>query len=400
MWNRKMNLTLAGVAFVDETHSDVGASAFTLNHDWFMNSGDTTIAIRDAAGGGGNLLVEDTDYTISNEDTYLTTETGYSVYSTIQITNAAYQAGVLYFSGKYVADANDGDDVQRIPTAISASATLSPDNLPIYLVTKGTNGIRLTLPATKACEGLIMKFITVDSSVGACTLVPNAAETIGGMAYVFLTEQYQQVEIVSDGTNWQILSGTLYWISGGINTSDWTDRHLGFATVPYDNMTGTFLIGETITEETSGITGVLIADSGSNLTMLKVTGVGYYTNNKTLTGGLSAATALVNTGTTTKNADSACTHSAGRNMSRFDVELWMYAGTTFAWNAARRIGRYIYFTQETGQNGGYELIQTSTSAFTVQTAATKGIFYINDDGTHQVLDNEDYSYCVVAKLVI
>jgi len=290
--------------------------------------------------------------------------------------------------------------LRTVGATSSASATITPTRgHQVYYCAGGTAGVRYTLTGSVDYANCIIDFIKVDSEIGAVTLVPSSG-TIGGMSYVFLTEQYQRVTVIFDGTNYQILSGTLYWISGGINTIDWTNRHLGFATIPYDNMTGTFLIGETLTEETSGITGVLIADSGSNLTMLKVTGVGYYTNNKTLTGGLSAATALVNTGTTTKNADSACTHATGRNMSRFDVEVWMSAGTSFVWNAARRIGRYNYFTQETGQNGGYEIIQDSTSAFTIQTSATKGLYYVNDDGTHIVVDGEDYSYCVVAKLVI
>ena len=99
-YNAKMNLDLTGDSFTDETHSDVGASVFTIDHDWFINdtaSGDVLV-IRTAAAGGGTLLVQDTDYTISNQDTVLSNSdhVDKDVYSNITIINAAYQSGALY----------------------------------------------------------------------------------------------------------------------------------------------------------------------------------------------------------------------------------------------------------------------------------------------------------------
>lgn len=112
---RKMNLDLAGVVYSDEVHSDVGASAFVLDHDFFTQ---VDLVIRTAAAGGGTLLVEDTDYQLSEESTDdagkgtsgLSTRVGSSVYHKIQVINATYQTGALYFSGKYVADSADAGD--------------------------------------------------------------------------------------------------------------------------------------------------------------------------------------------------------------------------------------------------------------------------------------------------
>jgi hypothetical protein len=112
---RKMNLDLTGVTFSDEVHSDVGASAFVLDHDWFT---EEDLVIRTAAAGGGTLLVLDTDYQLSEESTDdatkgiagLSTRTAKSVYHKVQIINASYQTGALYFSGKYIADSADADD--------------------------------------------------------------------------------------------------------------------------------------------------------------------------------------------------------------------------------------------------------------------------------------------------
>ena len=122
----RMEINLTGTTFTDEIHQNLGASAFKLSdfngypddiddrgHDLFIQQ---DLVIRDAAAGGGNLLVEGTDYDLSNEDTDLSARvtaavgSDRNVYSTITITNAAYQAVTLYFSGKYVADANSAED--------------------------------------------------------------------------------------------------------------------------------------------------------------------------------------------------------------------------------------------------------------------------------------------------
>jgi len=108
----KMDISLTGDIFTDELHTDVGAAAFCLNHDWFID-----LVINTAPGGGGANLVIGVDYILNIEDTNLsgrvTDELGVSknVWSEITIINAAYQAVDLYFSGKYIADSIEGKDV-------------------------------------------------------------------------------------------------------------------------------------------------------------------------------------------------------------------------------------------------------------------------------------------------
>jgi len=111
---RKMNLNLLGEVFTDEKHSDVGAAAFELDHDWFWGGAD--LVINTAAGGGGTQLTDGVDYQLSvpasesDVEQDLTTRSGKSVYRKVQIINATYQTGDLYFSGEYVADSIDKDD--------------------------------------------------------------------------------------------------------------------------------------------------------------------------------------------------------------------------------------------------------------------------------------------------
>jgi hypothetical protein len=400
MWKLKMNLTLAGVAFPDELHADVGAAEFTLNHDWFFNDLGNALVIRTAAGGGGTLLVETTDYTISNQDNYLSIEAGVNCYNTIQITNAAYQTGNLYFSGKYVADSNDYQDINRIAFAVNASQTLAPAYLPIYLCTAGAAGIRLTLPDATISPSMMLEFNKVDTGAGCVTLVPYSAQTMNGMPYIFLTEQYQKVVLISDGTNWIIQSGVLFWITGGRNTADWTNRELGMERISYDTKAGTIRVGETVTETETGYTFIIIADSGTVLTCVKATGKGWVTNNNHLTFSQSGATALVNNGATDKDADTSIYHNAGRNAYRFDIETWGFAGTTFAMAGAVRLARAAYYQNGgTDVYGGADCISVDTNTFKMQTGRETGGYLMGEAGSVYALTNQDYSYNIIVKLV-
>ncbi len=120
----RMDLVLIGTVFTDYHLLDVGAAAFQLAHDWFIKQ---DLVIRDAPAGGGNLLVEGVDYTLSQESLDdptgipgLSTRVsgavgaGRNVYHLIAVINAAYQAGDLYFSGKYVADSVEAADINDL----------------------------------------------------------------------------------------------------------------------------------------------------------------------------------------------------------------------------------------------------------------------------------------------
>jgi hypothetical protein len=114
----RMDLVLLGDVFTDELHADVGAGTFQLLHDWFIGQ---ELVIRDAPAGGGNLLVEGVDYTLATESLDLSARVtdavgaGRNVYKLIAVINVAYQAGDLYFSGKYVADSVQVEDFNDQP---------------------------------------------------------------------------------------------------------------------------------------------------------------------------------------------------------------------------------------------------------------------------------------------
>jgi len=66
----------------------------------------------------------------------------------------------------------------------------------------------LTLPAAASNPGRHY-FIRVIDATGDVTVDGNASETIGGSATQVLTTTSDYLHIVSDGTNWQIVSGVV-----------------------------------------------------------------------------------------------------------------------------------------------------------------------------------------------
>jgi len=151
----RMKITLTGTTFTDTPLSDVGSSAFSLDHDWFTKQ---DLAIRTAAAGGGTLLTEGTDYTLATEDADLSARvtaavgSGRNVYHTITIINATYQTGDLYFSGKYIADSLDP---LKQPSALVTSSTfldILQQTLPPFVPTGIHKGFVAAL-ATEKCSG-------------------------------------------------------------------------------------------------------------------------------------------------------------------------------------------------------------------------------------------------------
>ena len=88
----------------DEPYLDLGASEFQLGFLKRTFKGGADLVIRTASGGGGTLLVETTDYTLTIDvaKTAAAVAAGqsYTVYSGITITNVTYQTGTLYFTYK------------------------------------------------------------------------------------------------------------------------------------------------------------------------------------------------------------------------------------------------------------------------------------------------------------
>ncbi len=181
-------------------------------------------------------------------------------------------------------------------------------------------------------------------------------------------------------------------IDGGyINTNDWTNRHLGSANITYDNLAGSFIVGEIVTEAISGNTGVVMSDSGTILVLRAVTGTGVFTNDREITGTDSGATADVDGNT--KNVDTNFYHGFGMPLSKLLVEALVSTDGTdansfelldSAWGAGASYGIILY--------------AIDNNNIKIQTGAA-GITRLNDAGSANVIDTEDWYYKIKVYLM-
>lgn len=412
-----MAISLAGIAFTDELHTNLGSAAISLRdteedsgHDFFRS-----LTINTAAGGGGTALVESVDFTISEESITETTATGEKlglsdrvseylgstvhVYHKVQIINAIYQTGDLYLSGYYHGDL---PSVFRLNKEKNRHYEIDSDDIidstfgcGKILCNAGASGIKLTLDFEK---GQCIRFIKTDAygtNKSAVTLVSDVAidgfTAINGNYYLFLFQQHQNIEIYFDGTQYRIVGGWLDFSPKG-NTSDWTNRHLGDLVIAYDTQTVAFSIGEKITLA-SGVTGIIVWLNATTMIVKHATGTGIGIDNETITGSWGGA-ALVNGNT--KNNDSYIYHGTGLDQNNFSVELYIHTNTVFAMATAARNGRNSYVgTASTSRQ--WEQIGVDANNFKVQTGVSI-VDLLKDDGTIETLDTEDYSYFISVKV--
>ena len=90
---------------------------------------------------------------------------------------------------------------------ISTSATytaLTSDE--VVLGTGGTGGITVNLPSAVGRKGKYYIVKKIDAGVGAVTLDPYSTQTVDGASTLALTTQNNIAYIISDGSNWLVVS--------------------------------------------------------------------------------------------------------------------------------------------------------------------------------------------------
>lgn len=228
----KMNISLSGDVFTDELHTDVGAAAFKLNHDWFID-----LVINTAAGGGGVNLILGTDYELTVEDVNLskrvTEELGVSkqVWGWITVINALYQAGDLYFSGKYIADSIEACDVTPpnvlIITGVDYTMLDNDDYDEYWFDPSGADRtFTFADPAVNPyCKARVRN---IGDGTNKVTLLPFDIEHLlvysgnekWELASFELLQQDDWAEFQSDGTDW-IKRNAPYWHKVSDPTVGW-----------------------------------------------------------------------------------------------------------------------------------------------------------------------------------
>jgi hypothetical protein len=184
--------------------------------------------------------------------------------------------------------------------------------------------------------------------------------------------------------------------TGWVNRSDWTDVDLGCVEVQYDNLSGTFQVGELITGGTSTSTGIIISDSGTNLVLKEVTNGGIFTNNEVITGSISSATADVNeVSGDNKNQDTNVEHNMNKNISDLDVRLFVSTDGTD--NNSFIIGNFAVFDGN-DTSIGQTHHQDDKNTFHMATG-DGGITYmeggLSDPGSAKTITNDDWYYKII-----
>lgn len=88
---------------------------------------------------------------------------------------------------------------------VTASANISP--LDGFIRADATSAaITLTLETAVGADGRVHIFKKIDSSSNAVTIDGNGTETIDGASSYSLSDQYDRVTLVSNGTNWEIVA--------------------------------------------------------------------------------------------------------------------------------------------------------------------------------------------------
>ena len=86
---------------------------------------------------------------------------------------------------------------------ISASYTASDEGIIIANATTG--GVTITLPTASAASDRLYYIKKIDSSTNSVTIDGAGSETIDDGTTAVLSNQYEAVRLVSDGTEWWII---------------------------------------------------------------------------------------------------------------------------------------------------------------------------------------------------
>ena len=369
--------------------------------------GDDEFEIWDSAV-AGTQLIEGTDYTLGNLDVNYTERAQKNVYKTYKIINPVYQAVSIYITyeciGTYITtdiinDINTqitslGGDIHAITTDYTV---LDDDGYRRINVNPTSGALTVTFPTAADNNNRELE-VFVTHAGGQVTIdMEGAEEIIAGprtLTQIVLQSKGDKLIAYCDGTRWYAKELCSTISTGGVNTSDWTNRHLGHAVCTYDNLSAPFIVGETITEAVSGNTAIILADTGTVLTLKNATGTGIFTDGREITGGTSGSTADVNyPASTSKNVDTYILHNFGVPIVDLETELWIYQGTTFDEELAQQLSS-VYV--DGGSAAGYVEWGVDENNIKIQTAVVRSAT-LQDNGTYVDVDTDDWSYCVISR---
>lgn len=122
----------------------------------------------------------------------------------------------------------------NVNTKTSSYTLTSADD--VILGDANSAAFTLSLPAAASNEGKIFHIKKVDSTFNAITIDPNSSETVDGSTTTTVNTQNENLQIISDGSNWKVLTRDIpsNWIDGGTNTITATTSNPSKGTIVVD----------------------------------------------------------------------------------------------------------------------------------------------------------------------
>ena len=108
-------------------------------------------------------------------------------------------------SGRIWLDTSTTGDVDTL-AIVTKTANYTATNLDTVILCDATSGnITITLPAAAGKVGKVYHVKKIDSSVNTVTVDANASETIDGDLNKVISNQYDAIMIITEGSNWHII---------------------------------------------------------------------------------------------------------------------------------------------------------------------------------------------------
>lgn len=185
---------------------------------------------------------------------------------------------------------------------------------------------------------------------------------------VFLFQQGDSITLLAMTSDWFIIDRNINICSGSIACSDWTNRMMGLCHFGYDNLSGSLVTGDTVTEATSGNTGIIIYYDVSTIYLYQITGTGLFTNNRQITLSSNGATCDVDEASgSSKNQESEVQH-------RMDIPFTVMRGIKFAFDEATYIPEHLWY--DASYPAGISFVSITTNDSFIIRLALGGVLYI------------------------
>ena len=215
----RLDVLLTGYDITDEIINRTSSTALALGHDTIRGTAD--IEIWTGAGGTGTQLALTTDYTVSDEDTDLSTEAGVSIYTKLAIVNGTYHNVDLYVTYKTIGDYASSTTIRSFDaeyTNVTGDYTVQAGDR--YLRVSTASAITITIPDTMP-DNWPLTFSRTVASANAVTVATSGAETVeGGASFVVIGSKAAAMLDLSEVSLRKVASAEWRFIGGIINGSD------------------------------------------------------------------------------------------------------------------------------------------------------------------------------------